>query len=303
MIGAVVLLAAAFVTEITDDTILVPNVIVVGSFLVPVCTVLFVLARPHETHLTVEILVLGFLTGGTAGVVLTAVTEVYVLPDHVATNAVIGLIEESGKIGILLLVASLVRTRVPRDGMALGATVGAGFAAFETSGYVLRALVEHSDDHPILNILETEAFRGVLAPFGHITWTAILGGADLRVGVVHRAASASTGGSPGPSLGSRDPARPVGLRLRMGHPGERVAGRRRASSSAGWPDNGRMGRCAHGERAHALSPSPTTGCSRSWASSARSGRSAAGAPTRSTGGSRSHPRSDPTEADAPGAIA
>ena len=51
---------------------------------------------------------LGFLAGGTAGVVLTAVTEIYVLPDAVGTNALIGLIEESGKILILLVVATLV---------------------------------------------------------------------------------------------------------------------------------------------------------------------------------------------------
>jgi RsiW-degrading membrane proteinase PrsW (M82 family) len=176
-IGVVVLLIAAFITEITDDTILVPNVIIVGSFLVPVCCLLFVLGLPRVTYLTVEVLVLGFLAGGTAGVVVTAVTEVYVLPDAVGTNALIGLIEEGGKIVILLAVAQLVSTRVPRDGMVLGATVGAGFAAFETSGYVLRVLIEHGDDHAILNVLETEAFRGVLAPFGHITWTAILGGA------------------------------------------------------------------------------------------------------------------------------
>ena len=30
---------------------------------------------------------------------------------------------------------------------------------------------------PVLSILRTEAFRAVLAPFGHSTWTAILGGA------------------------------------------------------------------------------------------------------------------------------
>ena len=138
---------------------------------------LFILALPRETHLTVAVLVLGFLAGGTAGVLLSAVTEVYLLPDAVGTNALIGFIEESAKILILVAVAQLVQTRVPRDGMALGATVGAGFAAFETSGYVLRVLIDHSDDHAILSILETEAFRAVLAPFGHITWTAILGGA------------------------------------------------------------------------------------------------------------------------------
>lgn len=177
VIGVVVLLTAAIITAITDDLILVPNLILVGSFLVPVCTVLFVVTRPRLTHLTIEVLLLGFLAGGTAGVVLTAVTEVYVLPDAVFTNALIGLIEEGGKILILILVAQSVSVRVPRDGMVLGATVGAGFAAFETSGYVFRVIIEAGDDHPILSILNTEAFRGVLAPFGHITWTALLGGA------------------------------------------------------------------------------------------------------------------------------
>jgi protease PrsW len=123
------------------------------------------------------VLVLGFLAGGTVGVVLTAVTEVYLLPDVPATNLAIGVIEEGGKALLFLAAARLVHPRVPRDGMVLGMTVGAGFAAFESSGYALRALIEHDKHHPILNILETEASRAVLAPFGHITWTAILGGA------------------------------------------------------------------------------------------------------------------------------
>ena len=66
------------------------------------------------------------------------------LPDAVGTNAGTGLIEEGGKGLILLAVATLVRPRVPRDGMVLGATVGAGFAAFESAGYALRALIDHS---------------------------------------------------------------------------------------------------------------------------------------------------------------
>jgi RsiW-degrading membrane proteinase PrsW (M82 family) len=177
VVGAVAWVAGAVATAITDDTILVPNIIILGTFLVPVCTVLFVLSRPREAHLRAETLMLGFLAGGTAGIVLTAVTEVYLLPDAVGTNAGVGLIEEGGKGLILLAVATLVRPRVPRDGMVLGATVGAGFAAFESAGYALRVLIDHADDHPVLNIIQTEAFRAVLAPFGHITWTAIFGGA------------------------------------------------------------------------------------------------------------------------------
>jgi len=176
-LGALLWAAVAVAIALTDDTILVPNLILLGTFLVPVCTVLFVLARPREAHLSVETLMVGFLAGGTAGVVLTGTTEVYVLPDHVGTNALIGVIEEGAKALIVVVVASLVRVRVPRDGMVLGATVGAGFSAFESAGYALGALIQYTDDKPVLNVLQTEALRSALAPFGHITWTAILGGA------------------------------------------------------------------------------------------------------------------------------
>ena len=64
-----------------------------------------------------------------------------------------------------------------RGELILGATVGAGFASFESAGYALTAVIGHADDHPVRRIMETEAFRAVLAPFGHITWTALLGGA------------------------------------------------------------------------------------------------------------------------------
>ena len=78
---------------------------------------------------------------------------------------------------MLLLVAHQVHHREPRDGMVLGAVVGAGFAAFESAGYALQALLDNLDKQPVVAILEIEAFRAVLAPFGHITWTALIGGA------------------------------------------------------------------------------------------------------------------------------
>jgi hypothetical protein len=63
--------------------------------------------------------------------------------------------------------------------MVLGATVGAGFASFESAGYALSAVIGHSDDHPVIRIVGTELSRAALAPFGHLTWTALLGGALL----------------------------------------------------------------------------------------------------------------------------
>jgi RsiW-degrading membrane proteinase PrsW (M82 family) len=175
--GLVVWALATAITAVTRDTILVPTVIMVGSFLVPVTMVAFAVSRRHQHHLTSEALLLGFLGGGTLGVLLSALTETYLLPSAYGTFAAVGAIEEGTKALVVVAVAGLVGTRRPRDGMILGATVGAGFASFESAGYALSAAIGHSYDHPILRIIETELTRAALAPFGHITWTALLGGA------------------------------------------------------------------------------------------------------------------------------
>jgi RsiW-degrading membrane proteinase PrsW (M82 family) len=176
-VGAAVWLLSAGITALTRDTILVPTVILIGSFLVPVTVVAFALERPGGAHLPPRALAIGFLAAGTLGVVLSAVTEVYVLPAARGTFLLIGIIEEGTKALVVLAVAPMVPTRRVRDGMVLGAVVGAGFASFESAGYALSAVIGHSHDHPIVRILGTEAFRALLAPFGHITWTAIMGGA------------------------------------------------------------------------------------------------------------------------------
>jgi protease PrsW len=177
VVGLAIWLLAAFVTEVTDDHVLVPLVIDVGSFLVPVTMVAFALSRSREGFLTIEQIALAFLAAGTLAVTTTAVLEIYVLPAAAGTFIGVGVIEELGKGAVLLAIAYLVPYRAPRHGMILGAIVGAGFASFESAGYAVSALLDHLDESPIVNIMETEATRALLAPFGHITWTALLGGA------------------------------------------------------------------------------------------------------------------------------
>ena len=98
------------------------------------------------------------------------------MPASRGTFIAVGAFEELAKGAILLVVAHQVHHREPRDGMVLGVVVGAGFAAFESAGYALQAML-NSRGNRIVDIMELEAFRAMLAPFGHITWTALLGGA------------------------------------------------------------------------------------------------------------------------------
>jgi protease PrsW len=97
LVGTAVWLVTAIVTGITDVTHLIPNLILVGSFLVPVSVVLFALARASEGHLTGQAVILGFLGGGTLGTVFAALTEVYFLPTAVGTFVGVGLFEETAK--------------------------------------------------------------------------------------------------------------------------------------------------------------------------------------------------------------
>jgi protease PrsW len=175
--GAVAWLLSAGITALTRDTILVPTVILLGSFLVPVTVVAFALERSGTERLPAATLLTGFLAAGTLGVVLSAVAEVYLLPSAAGTFLGVGVIEEATKALVVAALAAGLPTHRVRDGMVLGAVVGAGFASFESSGYAFSAVIGHADDHPVVRILATEAFRAVLAPFGHITWTALMGGA------------------------------------------------------------------------------------------------------------------------------
>ncbi len=175
--GVVTWLIAAAVTEVTNDNILVPTVIIVGSFLIPVTMAAFALSRRRGGYLTIGEVVLGFLLAGTLSVVGTALLETYLVPAASGTFIAVGWIEELGKGAVLLLVAHRVHDREPRDGMVLGAVVGAGFAAFESAGYALQTLLDNLHHQTVIAIVELEASRAVLAPFGHITWTALIGGA------------------------------------------------------------------------------------------------------------------------------
>jgi protease PrsW len=175
--GVALWLISVVITALTDDTILVPTVLILGSFLVPVTAVTFAVTRSADGRLTAGVLLFGFVAGGTIGLPFSALTEVYLLPSVYGSFVFVGLMEEGAKALVVLAVAHRLHPRGVRDGMVLGATVGAGFAAFESTGYALRAMIEHGREREILSIVETEAARAVLAPFGHITWTALVAGA------------------------------------------------------------------------------------------------------------------------------
>nr|WP_202539026.1 PrsW family intramembrane metalloprotease [Streptomyces sp. SID8379] len=172
--GLALWVLTAIVTYATKNTTLLPTLIMLGSFLVPATFVLWAYER-HGRDLGVNLILGCFLVGGILGVLGASVMEYYLVHPSVWMFVAVGLIEEAVKLLALMYVLHRhPRISGLRAGLILGATVGFGFAAFESAGYAFNAAVTMKGID-LRSLLETEVLRGLLAPFGHGLWTAISG--------------------------------------------------------------------------------------------------------------------------------
>ncbi|MFI0354868.1 PrsW family intramembrane metalloprotease [Actinomadura sp. 9N407] len=179
-IGLTLWAATVVVTLLTSNTTLVPTVVLLGSFLVPVTFVVWAYEHGRSGEVTVPLLFRAFIVGGVLGVLGAALLEAYLLRPSIWMYVGVGLIEEAAKLAALVFVARHLHPRTLRDGLVLGATVGFGFAAFESAGYAFNALFT-VEGLSLGALVETEVLRGLLAPVGHGLWTAILGGVAFAV--------------------------------------------------------------------------------------------------------------------------
>ena len=175
LVGLALWLATVVVTFATGNPNLVPTLVLLGSFLVPVTFVAWAFDRRDTGEITASLVFNTFITGGVLGVLAASVLETYLLNPSVPLFVGVGLIEEAVKLVALAVLTRHLTVRSGRDGMILGASVGFGFAAFESAGYAFTALFT-VDGLSLTQVVQTELLRGLLAPVGHGLWTAILGG-------------------------------------------------------------------------------------------------------------------------------
>ena len=176
--GAGLWVACLLTILATGNPALVPSLILLGSFLVPVTFVAWAFQTWRDEDVTTELIVSAFVVGGLLGSLGASVLESYLLHPSPWLFLGVGLIEEAAKLCALLLVTRRMARRHTRDGIVLGAAVGFGFAAFESAGYAFVVLVTSGGS--LIAMVQTELLRGVLAPVGHGLWTAIGGGVLFR---------------------------------------------------------------------------------------------------------------------------
>ena len=176
-----------------------PGMIIFGSFVIPLATLTFFFECNVVKNISLYQVIKLFLYGGAVGFIFTTVLN-NKLPNFYKifeSASPAGPIEEPAKLLVLILVlimGGLKRKDYILNGLLCGAAVGAGFAAFESAGYafdeILEAIFEGSRMNftgtDFLNYMTTKSasnihLRAVLAPFGHVIWTAMCAGALWRV--------------------------------------------------------------------------------------------------------------------------
>jgi RsiW-degrading membrane proteinase PrsW (M82 family) len=183
--GRLLLLALAvygafdFAWTHTGNRNLIPGLILAGSFAVPMSILVLFFECNVRRNVSVYQLMRLLLLGGVLALLLSLF--MYRLgaqfPIQWLGASFAGLVEEPAKLLTLVLVIRGQRYRYTLNGLLLGAAVGTGFAAFESAGYALRAGLEGG---PLL-MRDVILTRGVLAPFTHTVWTAIVAGGLWRV--------------------------------------------------------------------------------------------------------------------------
>ena len=182
-IGLLLWVATVVVAALTGNTNLIPTIVLLGSFLVPVTAVVWYMDHYRDQILSPQRVLYAFVVGGVLGVLGASILESWLLSDGLLVYVGVGLIEEGCKLLALVLIAWRLPRYITRDGVVLGAAVGFGFGALESSGYAFNSLIVPYGHVVVLSLprlVATELLRGVLAPAGHGLWTAIFGGILFR---------------------------------------------------------------------------------------------------------------------------
>ncbi len=163
-----------------------PALIMAVSLTVPFTVLILFFEINVRRDISMYNVIRAFVGGGAVSLVITLMLPIF-LPNFMTSGACwAGPVEETAKLMAVLVVFALARMRVNHilQGVLLGGAVGAGFAAFETAGYVFRFFIaSRFNDDALISIA---LLRGFLAPFCHVVWTAISAGFLCRVILIRR---------------------------------------------------------------------------------------------------------------------
>ena len=158
-----------------------PALIMLGAFAMPVTVLIFFYEINVFRNIPFYKVLKYFILGGALSLILAILLFSLDFNTDITTYTgalMVGVIEEIPKATIVaLFLFKNKNCKYILNGLLVGAAVGAGFAAFETAGYILRNGLSSGVD-AMLYVIK---LRGFLAPGGHVAWAAIEGAALMYV--------------------------------------------------------------------------------------------------------------------------
>lgn len=157
-----------------------PAMIILGAFAVPVTILIFFFEINLFKNIPFYKVIKYFILGGALSLLLAILYFDIITVEQLDYKGAImvGFIEEAAKAVIVaLFLFKSKKSKYILNGLLIGAAVGAGFAAFETAGYILKFGLTGGDTA----MLQVIKLRGFLAPGGHVAWAAIEGAALMYV--------------------------------------------------------------------------------------------------------------------------
>ncbi|MHB1082096.1 MAG: PrsW family glutamic-type intramembrane protease [Prosthecobacter sp.] len=182
--GLVVLIGFCFALESFHNPKMVPGLIIVGAFFVPLaCVTLFFefnVLRNISLYQLLKFIVGGGIVSLIIALFLFSTTGLH--RTFLGATAA-GIVEEIAKaFAAVFLIRGTLQYRWILNGLLVGAAVGAGFAGFESAGYMFEAIFQGgANDEGVSAFYRTLVIRAIFAPFCHVVWTASVVGALWRV--------------------------------------------------------------------------------------------------------------------------
>ncbi len=174
--------ALLFLANVLTNSGQMSGVLVIGAFAVPFTILVFFFEFNVFRNISFYTVLKALFIGGALSLIVTGVLPSFWF--HGYTSGIDALLAGIGEEIAKLLVVYWILKRNRAypyilNGLLVGAAVGAGFAIFETAGYCLSSLFNADDSWLGRESIITLVIRNLLAPGGHVIWTAISGAALL----------------------------------------------------------------------------------------------------------------------------
>jgi len=172
LVLAITMACLLFMTQALGNQLAAPGVIFIGALAVPFSALIFFFEVNAPRNISIFETTQIFFIGGVISLIMTMLVYGFIGFEKLNNTStfLVGFAEEVGKLIVIAYFLRGAEKKYILNGLLIGAAVGAGFAVFETAGYIAKT-----------NSLVVLYLRAALALGGHVAWGSLTGAALAMV--------------------------------------------------------------------------------------------------------------------------